>query len=137
MTGIMSSMSCATDIMVKSCTQSRVGTAIIRKAVTGCGNANGLSQEQCPVATGLVTRPTMMNHSFSTVLQTTSGVNSVHSNKKEDRIWNFYCCRATGYCTKQCYWTNHINNWDGYMNYRAPHPWVFTGAYSYHSNKKE
>ena len=66
-----------------------------------------------------------------------SGVNSVHSNKKEDRRWNFYCCRAAGYCTKRCYWTNYINNWDAYMNYRAPHPWVFTGAYSYHSNKKE
>ena len=66
-----------------------------------------------------------------------SGVNSVHSNKREDRRWNFYCCVASGYCTKQCYWSNYINNWDGYMNYRAPHPRVFTGAYSHHSNKRE
>ena len=66
-----------------------------------------------------------------------SGVNSVHSNKREDRKWNFYCCIARGYCTKQCYWTNYINNWDGDMNYRAPNPGVFTGAFSHHSNKRE
>ena len=66
-----------------------------------------------------------------------SGVNSVHSNKREDRRWNFYCCIASGYCTKQWYWSNYINNWDGYINCRAPHPRVFTGAYSHHSNKRE
>ena len=66
-----------------------------------------------------------------------AGVNSVHSNKKEDRRWNFYCCRASGYCTKHCYWSNYINYWYGYMNYRAPHRWVFTGAFSHHSNKRE
>ena len=28
-----------------------------RHCMHGCGNANGLSREQCPVATGLVTKP--------------------------------------------------------------------------------
>ena len=136
MTGIVSSGSCATDTKVKPCTLWRIGTATERKTVTGCGNAKRLSQEQCPVATGLVTRPTMMNLPFSTVLRIVSGamsscywtgyqtnydepflshchanyvlsgVNNVHSNKREDRRWNFYCCRAIGYCTKQCYWIN-------------------------------
>ena len=133
-------MSCATDTKVKPCTLWRVGTATERKTVAGCGNAKRLSQEQCPVATGLATRPTMMNHSFSTALQTTSC-----------REWTVYTVikRRIGARTSTAAepqdivqsnvtaWSNYINNWDAYMNYRAPHPWVFTGAYSYHSNKKE
>ena len=55
MTLMVSSMSCATGTMVKPYTQCRVDTATVEKIVAGCGNANGLYQEQCPLATGLVT----------------------------------------------------------------------------------
>ena len=135
MTGTNSSMSCATDTKVKPCTLSRVGTATVRKTVAGCGSANG-AMSSC-YWTGYQTNlnePSLFHCPANYVM---SGVKSVHSNKREDRRWNFYCCIARGYCTKQCYWTNYINNWDGYMNYIAPHPWVFTGAFSHHSNKRE
>ena len=67
-----------------------------------------------------------------------SGVHSVHSNKKEDRSWRFYCCIASGYCTNECYWSSFINNWDGGdMKYGAPYPWFLTGAQSYYSNIKK
>ena len=65
-----------------------------------------------------------------------SGVKSVHFKKRKDRRWNFYCCRGTGYCTKQCYWSKYINKLRGFMKYTASDPRVFIGAYSYRSNKK-
>ena len=66
-----------------------------------------------------------------------TGVQSVHSNKKEDRMWKFRCCKAEGHCTRPCSSSNYINNLGGYMHYRAPHIRVFTGVSSDNDNTKE
>ena len=70
-------MSCATDTKVKPCTLCRVGTATVRKTITGCGNANGaMSSYQTNYD-----EPSLSHCPANYVM---SGVNSVHSNKRED-----------------------------------------------------
>ncbi len=64
-----------------------------------------------------------------------AGVGSFHDNGREDRLWRFKCCHASGYQTKNCRLTGHINNWDAHMNYRSSS--VFAGLTSYHDNGRE
>lgn len=65
-----------------------------------------------------------------------TGMSSYHDNKKEDRRWQFRCCRVTCYHTQDCL-SKWANDWDERMDFRVPASYVLTGVYSYHSNKKE
>ncbi|XP_028412097.1 hemagglutinin/amebocyte aggregation factor-like [Dendronephthya gigantea] len=66
-----------------------------------------------------------------------AGVYSKHSNKREDRRFKFRCCRTKKNCQRDCSWTAHVNNWDGYMNYNIPLTKFLVGAQSLHDNGKE
>ena len=63
-------------------------------------------------------------------------INSVHSNNKEDRLWNYGCERigASLGGTRISGWTN---NFDGYQYYDCGGNDVIAGFNSYHSNNRE
>ena len=66
-----------------------------------------------------------------------AGVTSYHDNGKEDRRFDYKCCRNRNRCTRNCYLTGPVNSFDGRMNYNVGSGQVIVGAFSWHSNKKE
>ena len=66
-----------------------------------------------------------------------TGVQSIHHNSYEDRRFKFRCCRAKNHFTRNCFASSYINDWHQMMDYKVDRPYVFTGVYSYHSNKNE
>ena len=65
------------------------------------------------------------------------GVESLHDDQYEDRIWKFKCCKIGGYITRSCFTTGYENEYDGPMDYEADYGYVITGAESTHNNGKE
>lgn len=64
-------------------------------------------------------------------------INSVHSNRKEDRQWTYYCRQGIVDIAK-CDWTqDYVNVFDQPMNWNCPGDGVVVGAQSYHDNRKE
>ena len=66
-----------------------------------------------------------------------AGVESYHDNDKEDRRFNYRCCRNYNRCTRNCRWRGPVNHYDGDMNYHVKANHVIVGAYSWHRNDKE
>ena len=67
-----------------------------------------------------------------------AGVRSYHDNDKEDRRFNYRCCKNNNRCTRNCYWSGRVNIYDGDMDYHVEADnHVIVGAYSRHSNDKE
>ena len=66
-----------------------------------------------------------------------TGVQSIHHNHYEDRRWKLRCCHAKNHFTRNCFASAYINDWHLMMDYKVDAPYVFTGVFSYHSNKKE
>ncbi|XP_073694652.1 dermatopontin-like [Garra rufa] len=66
-----------------------------------------------------------------------AGMSSYHDSGKEDRRWQFYCCRSNGYCTANCEWTTYVNYFDEPFHWVVPNPNYLVGAESYHDNGKE
>ncbi|XP_075061026.1 hemagglutinin/amebocyte aggregation factor-like [Mixophyes fleayi] len=71
---------------------------------------------------------------FGSVL---SGMESYHNNWKEDRRWEFYCCKGEVEVTRNCKWSGYVNDFDKYLRWDAPTDYYLTGAHSYHDNKRE
>lgn len=69
--------------------------------------------------------------------QAITGVDSRHENKQEDRVFGFRCCEISGRKLDGCYFTDFINSYDRYMNYRLPYNHVITGMISVHDNHRE
>jgi len=71
--------------------------------------------------------------------QVLHGVQSYHSNHKEDRRWKFQCCRlSSGVSVHRGPWTGYLNNWDGELHHQCPAAnQAIIGLSSYHDNKKE
>ena len=65
-----------------------------------------------------------------------TGVQSIHHNNYEDRLWKFRCCHAENHFTRNCFASSFINDWDLMMDYKVDAPYVFTGVFSYHDKKK-
>ena len=65
------------------------------------------------------------------------GVESYHSNDREDRRWKFKCCHAKSHFTRNCELSDYVNDFDRTMDYNVGGSNVITGAYSYHSNDQE
>ena len=63
-----------------------------------------------------------------------SGIYSQYSNFHKDRRFSLLCCRAPGYYTRSCRLSAYLNTFDGYLQYSAGGPQVFTGMHSYHIN---
>ena len=63
-------------------------------------------------------------------------VRSVHSNKREDRRWEFHCRKFDGLSNK-CYWTGYVNSFDKPFTSTCKPNALMTGVHSYHSNKRE
>jgi hypothetical protein len=64
-----------------------------------------------------------------------AGVRSRHDNHREDREWDVLCCRKQNFCTKNCFLTRYVNDWDRPLHYNAHG--AFTGLLSIHSNHRE
>ena len=67
--------------------------------------------------------------------QVVAGVESVHNNSPEDRVWKFRCCSSSGHVTTNCELTNYINNLHGNFDYTVPGSKVVVGMYSTWVNK--
>jgi len=65
-----------------------------------------------------------------------AGVRSVHDNRREDRRFDFRCCKSNGKCTRECRLVGPVNHFDGHMDYRLQGK-VIIGAFSWHDNGKE
>ncbi|XP_043939034.1 hemagglutinin/amebocyte aggregation factor-like [Protopterus annectens] len=63
-------------------------------------------------------------------------ISSVHSNSKEDRVWDF-TCRTTFQQSPTCYWTNYVNEFDEAFSFTCPLDGVINGLSSYHDNHRE
>ena len=66
-----------------------------------------------------------------------AGVRSYHDNKREDRRFDYTCCKNTNQCTRKCFLDGPVNNWDGDMDYRLQTGQVIVGAFSWHRNDKQ
>nr|CAC38786.1 dermatopontin [Suberites domuncula] len=64
-------------------------------------------------------------------------VQSIHSNRHEDRRFRFNCKHAANKKMSHCFWTGHLNNYDGVLNYQCPPNNLMTGVKSEHSNHHE
>jgi len=62
---------------------------------------------------------------------------SVHNNRKEDRVWTYYCSKGYSLNDGTAAWSGYVNNWDAVLNYVCPNQKIITGFYSYHHNWKE
>lgn len=51
--------------------------------------------------------------------------------------WSFTCCTTSKFCTGNCKWSDYVNEFDGYMNWRVQEGYYLAGAQSYHENKHE
>jgi len=76
-------------------------------------------------------------HSFNcpsgkTVLQ----IQSIHTNSKEDRRWN-WTCKTENVVSDSCWMTPFVNDWDGTLNWQCPGDHLLTGTYSVHNNGRE
>ena len=65
------------------------------------------------------------------------GVESYHSNKREDRRWKFTCCSIPSHSTKSCRLTGFVNHFQANFNFVAGANEVITGVFSYHHNGHE
>ncbi|XP_063785030.1 hemagglutinin/amebocyte aggregation factor-like isoform X2 [Pseudophryne corroboree] len=68
---------------------------------------------------------------FGSVL---SGMQSYHDNNTEDRRWKFYCCQGEVPVSRNCKWSDYVNDFDEYLRWDAPTNQYLTGAQSYHDN---
>ncbi|KAH9492205.1 Inter-alpha-trypsin inhibitor heavy chain H3 [Bulinus truncatus] len=67
--------------------------------------------------------------------QILSYISSVHSNKKEDRRWEFLC-RTAGR-TSSCTDSGYVNKFDEPVVFTCPGDRVMTGVHGYHSDRYE
>ncbi|XP_033109826.1 dermatopontin-like [Anneissia japonica] len=61
---------------------------------------------------------------------------SVHNDKKEDRLFEFFCRPLPADCS-QSVWTGYINDFDQPFASDCPYSGIIIGAYSYHVDKHE
>jgi len=70
------------------------------------------------------------------------GLMSHHNNHREDRIWRARCAlvddlKDAGHILNNHRTTGYVNNWDHHLSFSFGNPWVITGLYSVHDNRKE
>merc|ERR1712098_225824 len=91
-----------------------------------CGDVAGVKADQACVWTGYVNGwDEMLTYSCPSG-KVITGMDSIHNNGKEDRLFKFRCCalrRTYRSCPKNCYMTSWINGWDARMNYYVPSGW--------------
>ena len=62
---------------------------------------------------------------------------SVHSDTKEDRVWNWKCRQVVDHCHPKCYLTDTVNNFDQPMFFMCAKNHYIGGVHSDHSNFHE
>ena len=60
---------------------------------------------------------------------------SQHSNRHEDRVWNFGC--KNGFVSEKCHWSDHETSYDKPMNFTCQDGGLVAGLSSRHSNDQE
>lgn len=65
-----------------------------------------------------------------------SGIGGYHSNKKEDRRFQFQCTYLGSKRVTNCSWSRY-SAWDAKWTYNVPSGRYLVGVKSYHSNRKE
>ncbi|XP_046350165.2 hemagglutinin/amebocyte aggregation factor-like [Haliotis rufescens] len=66
-----------------------------------------------------------------------TGIDSRHSNSREDRQFKFRCCTIPDVMLTECTYTAWQNDYDKTMDFKVPAGKVLRGAFSLHNNKKE
>ncbi|XP_059156033.1 dermatopontin-like isoform X1 [Physella acuta] len=66
-----------------------------------------------------------------------TGVESIHDNGHEDRMWGFQCCNPDGHVSHACEYTPYVNQYDQMLTYRVPDGMVLRGVTSVHDNGHE
>ncbi|XP_046585281.1 hemagglutinin/amebocyte aggregation factor-like [Haliotis rubra] len=66
-----------------------------------------------------------------------TGIDSRHSNRREDRQFKFRCCAIPNVVLTECTYTGWQNDYDRPMDFKVPAGKVLRGAFSLHDNKKE
>ena len=89
---------------------------IVRPQITSTGTREAISFN-CPVNQAL------------------TGVESIHSNAKEDRRWKFRCCETFEHVTSNCELTGKINRLHHTFDFNVPGGKVLVGMHSYWNNK--
>lgn len=69
--------------------------------------------------------------------QYVSGMESIHSNRYEDRRWKLYCCSLATYHMEDCKFSDWANTYDHNIDYTAPTGTTMRGLVSVHDNTKE
>ena len=64
-----------------------------------------------------------------------SRLESQHSNKQEDRVWNFECRK--GFVTANCTWTGNQNSFDRDLKFKCEDNGLVVGLSSWHHNARE
>ncbi len=60
------------------------------------------------------------------------GIESVHDDGSEDRIFKYKCCHAEFHFTMNCGFTGDLNEFDWPIDYSTSGSQVLTGMFSYH-----
>lgn len=66
-----------------------------------------------------------------------TGIESVHDNSRQDRMWSFQCCNPQDYVTHACLYTPFINTYDNVLSYRVPNDYVLRGVESLEDEDKK
>lgn len=67
-------------------------------------------------------------------------IESTHDNRKEDRVFNFYCARVNStelHISDSCEWTEYVNDFDELFEFQCWDDNVIAGVSSYHDNHDE
>ncbi|CAH2276563.1 Hypothetical predicted protein [Pelobates cultripes] len=68
--------------------------------------------------------------------QSIRSITSIHDNKREDRVWDFFC-QNTFSNPGSCTWSGYANNFDEELYFICPFGSVLRGMESFHDNSKE
>ena len=66
-----------------------------------------------------------------------AGVKSQHDNTREDRRFQYTCCRNDNQCTRNCHIRGPVNDFNGPMHYELEPNQVIVSTFSWHRNDKE
>ena len=114
---------------------------VIGKTIFGNRNVRKLQKHHLLNAIGLmIGKMLSMNLSVFNVMQKTyllGFVVCIMIIMKTDIGSFFAVMHAKHHFTRNCFASSYINDWHQMMDYKVDRPYVFTGVYSYHSNKNE
>ena len=106
-----------------------------RRFTFSCGSFGALKCSYCKTTPQNVNQYRQPINFNCPANQVVAGMDSVHDNRPEDRVWKFRCCFTRGYATANCELTDYINKLHGKFDYTVPGKKVVVGLHSTWVNK--